>query len=371
MTVPVGIVGCGGVSRHHLEATATLPGYELVGVADLEPERAAAVAASNGCPAYDSVTSLLRQARPQAVVVCVATPAHYRVAVAAIEAGCDILIEKPIAATVEQAQALLHQARRRRRVVSVVSQKRFHADFHWLTSRVREGRFGKPVLAAIRSVWRRNQDYYLSRAAQADGDHSGLGALLMQGIHYVDIALWQLGSVSRVSGMRATTTHDIDVEDNCVASLQFANGCLATLAVTTSAFHQPDDPETLSIEFERARVSFSSGRLVHLDCAAGIADGMCAPATSGRDRETKADLFLRQHEDFQRAIATRSTPFVSGEDGLAALEIVQRIYASCQEPRAIFADRRSPGVGQPGSPIVGPHLSPHPVLPVDSVQPRV
>jgi predicted dehydrogenase len=232
--VRVGIVGYGSIGKIHAEALARCSGAQLVGIAG-----------------RDEYRQLL--ARPDVDLVCLCTPSglHGRQALEALAAGKHVVVEKPLALTLAEGQALVSEAAGRGLFLSVFFQRRLEPHHLYVKEAVESGRLGRPVLAEALVRWHRPQSYYDSAAWRGTRELDG-GVLMNQAIHYVDLLRWLMGPVAEVSGATATLTHRMESEDTAAATLRFASGALGLVAATTSAW--PGAPAELNLFFERGQI---------------------------------------------------------------------------------------------------------------------
>jgi UDP-N-acetyl-2-amino-2-deoxyglucuronate dehydrogenase len=238
------VAGCGGMGRWHARVLGTLPGVTLVGGADPDAAARKAFARAAGAPVHDSLGALL--AAEPADVVCVCTPpAHHLDAVeAAAAAGRHVLVEKPLAVSVAEADLAIAACARSAVLLGVVHQQRARSAARLVHGLLESGRLGEPELAVATHTWYRTAEQLRSDAWRADA-LSGGGVLADQAIHTIDLLVWMLGMPSWVSGhvgpRRRAEGDGGGGEDTAVALLGFASGLVATLAATTAANAMRDD----------------------------------------------------------------------------------------------------------------------------------
>ena len=191
-TVGFGIVGCGMISRFHAAAIESVDGARLVGVFDPVPEAAERTAHAYGTRRFDSLEEMLACKETEAICVCTPNGLHAPIALKALDAGRHVVIEKPMALTLKDADEIARAALQRNLCVSVISQLRFSPAIQAVKQALEEKRLGKVVSASLAMKYWRDSAYYASSNWRGTWAMDGGGALMNQGIHGVD--LLHLGS---------------------------------------------------------------------------------------------------------------------------------------------------------------------------------
>jgi len=309
------VVGVGYLGRFHAEKYAAHAGAELVAVVDVDPARARAVAAALGVEAVTDHRALL--GRIDCASVAVPTQLHHAVAGDLLEAGVDVLVEKPLTTTVAEGKALVELAVRRERVLQVGHLERFN-----------------PAIRALDGVLREPRFIECHRLAPFSERGTDVDVVLDLMIHDLDVILSMMPSALRsveAVGVPVLTT-SVDIAN---ARLRFANGGIANVTASRVSLKrerklrifQPD--AYLSVDYGERRV---------LICRREPGpDGQ--PALSLEEREVpEADALGSEIDAFLRAVRERETPPVTGWDGLRALEVAHVIRESLEtESRAAQA----------------------------------
>jgi predicted dehydrogenase len=230
-----GIVGCGMISAVHADVIKALPNAHLVGVCDHSLARATAFAEKHGGRAFADADALYAAEGIDVIVICTPSGTHTELTVAALRTGHHVLIEKPLALTLEGIEAIGRAKEESGRTVAVVSQQRFSPAFCKIHSLIAEGALGDLLLADLAMPYHRDPSYYEAVAWRGTKAMDG-GELFNQGVHGIDILLYLCGEVTAVSGACRTLTHRIEAEDTTVSTLRFASGALATFVSTTCAY---------------------------------------------------------------------------------------------------------------------------------------
>jgi predicted dehydrogenase len=352
--VRTAIIGCGKVGGIHAAALAGLTEAKLVAVADAEVDRAEVFGARYATRAYTEVESLLRDTRPEAVLVATPHPLHAAPALVAMDSGAHVLVEKPLAASLGDCDAMLDMARRKGVQLGVISQRRFYEPVRRMKAAIVDGKIGQPALALFLMYSWRDAAYYASDPWRGKWTTEGGGVLVNQSPHMLDLLLWFLGPVAEVSGYWANLNHPmIEVEDTAVAVLRFRNGGLGS--IVTSVSQRPGI-------YTKVHVHGSNGASigVETDRGATFIAGMTPIAEpplndlwtvpheehllaqfQAEDRERFSHLDAATHyhalqiRDFLLATREGRAPLVTGADGRAVVELFTAIYRSNQERRPI------------------------------------
>ncbi|SEF18832.1 Gfo/Idh/MocA family protein [Jiangella alba] len=294
-TLGVGIVGLGSIGATHARALRDVEGVEVRAVSGGAPDAAAAA----GWP--DAVRlppdEVLRHPGVDVVAVCAPTQWHAPLAVAAVEAGRHVVVEKPLTTDVADAVRLAVLQRERGRLVAMVAQRRFEPEYAALKSLADAGGLGAMRLGTTHVHWYRDDAYYAAapwRTSMAGGG----GSLLNQGVHNVDLLRWLCGPVEEVTAQYATLGRDMDAEDTTVATLRFASGALGL--VSTSTATPPGAPATLALHGSAGVVELGQGEVLRWDVP-----GVPAPSSDGHVASGAADplaIGVAGHARMWRAI---------------------------------------------------------------------
>ncbi len=342
-----GIVGAGVIAATHAEAIGSLPGARLAAVTDVDGQRAAALAAASGADVEPGLDELL--GRPDVDVVCVCVPSgmHADVGVRAAAAGKHLVVEKPIDVTLEAADRLIAAAAQAGVGMTVISQSRFYPGLIELRGLIDQGTLGRLVFGEASTKWYRSQGYYDSADWRGTWALDG-GALMNQGVHYVDLLRWCAGPVTEVTALCQTADHRLEAEDVALALLRFASGAVGTIIASTAMY--PGFPQRLEIAGTGGTVVVENGEIVHRSlladrddepergsggAAAGDGAGGSAPATAADPAAVGTSGHAAQIADLLASIEEGRPPAITGQDGRDALEIICAVYQSARENRTI------------------------------------
>jgi predicted dehydrogenase len=339
-----GILGCGVIASHHGRAIARVPNARLRAVADVAPGAAQRCGAEFGVDAYTDLGEMLQRPDIDVVAVCVPSGLHARVGIQAAEAGKHVIVEKPIDVSLEAADRLIGTCRQRGVKLAVISQHRFDPGIQEVRAALEAGRFGRLILGDVSVKWYRTQQYYRSGGWGGTWELDGGGALMNQGVHWVDALQWMMGPVERVVGRCTMIAHDIPVEDVALALLTFRSGALGMIEVSTAVY--PGLPERLEIagtggtavvEMGEVRVwefKDEKGEVGMYGAKVG-SSGRVPPMAPPDPADPQIAGHQAQIADFLEAIADDRDPVVSGGDGRTSLEIILAVYQSARTGREI------------------------------------
>lgn len=323
------LVGCGRIAPRHL-AAAQANHLDLVALCDLDLARAEALA-PEGTPLYDDLPAMLWEAEPELVAVATDSGSHAAVALACLESGCHVLIEKPVALSLPDADAVIALAKKQGVVAAVCHQNRFNGAVLALAAALSERRLGRLLHGAAQVRWRRDAAYYAQAGWRGRWATDG-GVLMNQCIHCIDLLRWAFGPVDEVSGRLARVCHPaIEAEDVGLATLRFHSGALGLIEGSSCVWPR-NLSETLSVFGERGAVVLGGQSLERAET--WRVDGLSQP-----EAERPPDIYGFGHvplyADLLAAIETGRPPLVSAAEGRDALELVLAVYRSARENRPV------------------------------------
>ena len=329
----IGIIGTGSIASAHISGYLAFPAEcEIVALADVMPGKAAQKAAEFGLTdavGYDDPLRMIAEAGLDLVSIATPPSTHAALSIAALDGGVNVLVEKPMAPSLEECDAMLAAQERSGKLLSVVAQNRFRDDLATLKEVVESGLLGTISHVRVDSAWWRGLPYY-DLWWRGTWEKEGGGCTLNHAIHHIDLLLWLLGRPTEITAMLANAQHDnSEVEDLSVAVFRYERG-LAQL--TSSVVHHGEEQEIV-IQGEKARVS-QPWKVI-----AERADGGGFPAKGG-DADLVAEIEAVAaakeplghygHEgqigDLLGAIRDGRAPIADGRDGRNAIEVVTAIY---------------------------------------------
>lgn len=240
--IRIGLVGCGRISARHAELLGKqhVAGAQLAAVCDVVPDRAIALATKYGVPSFTDMHEMMTSCALDAVAILTESGKHAEHTLALAPYGKHIIVEKPMALTLDDADAMIRACDRAGAKLFVVKQNRFNVPVVKTREALDAGRFGKLVLGTVRVRWCRRQEYYDQAPWRGTWALDG-GVLTNQASHHVDLLEWMMGSVESVHASSTTALANIEAEDTAVATLRFKNGALGVIEATTAT--RPTDIE--------------------------------------------------------------------------------------------------------------------------------
>lgn len=250
----IGLVGCGRIAKRHsdLLGSGQIEGAELAAVSDIVPAKAEAIAGRFDVPWFTDMHEMMEVANPDVAVILTESGLHAEHAIALAPYGKHIVVEKPMALTLDDADGMIRACDRYGVRLFVVKQNRFNVPVIKLREALDDGRFGRLVLGTARVRWCRRQEYYDQDAWRGTWALDG-GVLANQASHHVDLLEWMMGEVDSVFAKATTALADIESEDTAIVMLKFRSGALGIIEATTAA--RPTDLEgSISILGEQGAV---------------------------------------------------------------------------------------------------------------------
>jgi predicted dehydrogenase len=352
--IKTALVGCGKVGHLHAAALKSLPESEFVAVCGRTEEKAKAFAEKYQVAAFTDVREMLAKSKAEAICVCTPHPEHAAPTIAAAQAGAHALVEKPLASSLADCDAMLAAARANKTIISTVCQRRFYPPAQRIRRAIDEGKIGQPVLGTATMFGWRDEAYYKSDPWRGSWKHEGGGVLVNQSPHQLDMLIWYLGEIEEVFGYWANVNHPyIEVEDTAIAVVRFKNGALGNILVSNS--QNPAISARVSVHGATgASVGVQTdGGMMFVPGLANITEAPFNDIWTIRGeeqllaqwKEEDARLFSSvnpmehfhrlQIQDFLQAIIEKREPAISGEDGRRTVELFTAIYRATRDRKAV------------------------------------
>lgn len=343
-----GLLGCGRIAKRHADLLggAHIQGATLAAVCDVFPERANEFAARYRVPACYDIAELL--ARADVDVISVLTPSglHPSHAIAAARAGKHVVVEKPMALRLQDADDMIRACDEAGVKLFVVKQNRFNVPVVKAREALEAGRFGRLVLGTVRVRWCRDQAYYDQDAWRGTWAYDG-GVLTNQASHHIDMLEWFFGDVMSVHARATTALVKVETEDTAVATLKFRNGALGIIEATTAV--RPKDLEgSLSILGEKGTVEiagFAVNQIRHWNFVDPLpTDKLVIEKFSVNPPNVYGFGHQAYYQHVVDCLLHQSAALVDGLQGRKSLELISALYESIetgQEVALRFEPRRS------------------------------
>ncbi len=344
-TVGYGIIGCGNIGPVHAAAIAQVRGAKLVAVADVVAASAKKLADQYGADSYGDFREMIKRPDVHAISLCVPSGLRCEVAEACAAAGKHVLSEKPLEVTSKRIDRIIRATEKSGVLLGCIFQSRFSDDAILLKKAVDQGRFGKLILGDAYVKWWRSQAYYDSGAWRGTWKLDGGGALMNQGIHYVDLLQWFMGPVKSVYARTALVGHTgLEVEDLATAMLEFQNGAMGVIEGSTATY--PGYAARIEVHGTEGSAILEDGKLKAWNFAKAKPQDKAILAALGEESALgtgaadplaglKTEGHRRQIDDFTKAIQKGTRPSIDGREGRNAVALIEKIYESARSGKKV------------------------------------
>jgi predicted dehydrogenase len=339
--IKVAVIGTGSIANAHMDAyVRTFKGRcQVVALADIYEDKAVALKEKFGieCRISRDYHDLLDQ-DIDLVSVCTPPYTHAEIAIAFLRAGKHVLVEKPMASSLEECDLMLEAAAESGRILSVIGQNRFRDPIMKLKRLIDTGLAGKVVHAQVDSFWWRGHCYY-DLWWRGTWEKEGGGCTLNHAVHHIDMLQWMMGMPDKVTAVMSNTSHDnAEVEDISIAILSYGNGSLAQ--ITSSVVHHGEEQQ-LIFQTEKARISAPWKVYASISKENGFPERN--PALEEELEKTYQhfpDLPYTGHagqiDDVLKAIESGSHKvLVDGREGRKTLELITAIYEAAATGQSV------------------------------------
>lgn len=335
------LIGCGRISPNHIEA-AKNNGLEFVAICDILPEAMREKAERFGLQSvrqYTDYKEMLEKEKIELVAIATESGKHASIAIDCIKAGCNVIIEKPIALSISDAEEIINAGKKYNVLVCANHQNRFNKSVQYIRKALEMGRFGQLLHGAAHVRWNRGKEYYDQAPWRGTWSQDG-GCLMNQCIHNIDLLRWMMGDeIDEVMAYTDQLAHPyLEAEDLGIALIKFKNGSYGLIEGTTNVFPRNLE-ETLYI-FGQNGTAKAAGTSDNIIEVWNFADGLDNPEEVKKQfSDNPPNVYGFGHTplyaDMIKAIRTGGKPLVDGEAGKRALELVLAIYKSAAEHRPV------------------------------------
>jgi len=333
------IVGCGRIAKRHSEllGEGVIKGATLIGVCDLVVEKAERIGRQFNVPHFADMHAMMAELKPDIVVILTESGNHARHTLELAPYGAHIVVEKPMALTLDDADAMISACDKAGVKLFVVKQNRFNVPVVKLREALDEGRFGKLVMGTVRVRWCRPQSYYDQDSWRGTWALDG-GILTNQASHHVDLLEWMMGDVVKVSAMSATRLVDMEAEDTAAVILTFANGALGVIEATGGT--RPKDLEgSISILGEGGSVVIGGFAVNRLETWQFAEEQPEDESVVQNYSVNPPNVYGFGHQAYYEhvvdVINNGGPQLVDGIQGRRSLELISAIYESIETGRAV------------------------------------
>lgn len=332
----VGLVGTGAISHKHGDSYREI-GYRLVGCSNRSPQKGEAFAAKYGCEFFSGYETLCRRDDIDYIDICTFPNSHLDICKAAVANGKHVLLQKPMALTLDACRQMIELCGSAGLCLGVVSQHRFDDCSIFLKKAIADGRLGKLLQLDGYVKWLRPQSYY-DHPGKGSWAVEGGGALINQGIHTIDVMQYLGGRLSQVfANWQLGAAHAMEGEDIVNAVITYESGATGVIQASTAVL--PGYPERIEIHGTKGSAIITGDQLTAWDVEGDPGDDapLVAEVESGAADPMAISIenLQRQFLDFGKAVQEGATPSVNGEEGYRALQIVLGVYRSARENKPV------------------------------------
>ncbi|MFH1145023.1 MAG: Gfo/Idh/MocA family oxidoreductase [Candidatus Eisenbacteria bacterium] len=332
------LIGCGKISRKHVHVLKQLPGARLVTLFDLQPARAEELASGiPGAKVARTIAEALSTPGVAAVTICTPSGSHAEVAIAAAAAGKHVVVEKPLALTLPQADDMIAACDAAGVKLFVVKQNRYNRPVLAARRALDEGRLGQIFLGGARVLWHRDHRYYADAPWRGTWAQDG-GVCTNQASHHIDLLLWFMGDVVSVFATGSQILQPIETEDTATVLMKFRHGAAATVQATTCT--QPRD-------LEGSLAIFGTGGTIEIGGFAAnelrtwmFVEPRDEDEQTRKEWGTNPDEFAYNHREFYldvlQSLASDRRALIDGIEGRRSLEVIHAIYESMETGREVI-----------------------------------
>lgn len=327
------VVGCGHIGKRHAEMVVRDPGAELVALCDIRPKEELGIEAYP-VAFFSEMTSLLQSGLDIDVInICVPNGLHAEMAIQAIESGHHVVIEKPMALQVQDAERVLQTSLKYQKEVFCVMQNRYSPPSVWIKQMIDSGRLGKIYLVQLNCFWNRDERYYKPGGWHGDACLDG-GTLFTQFSHFIDIMYWLFGDIQHIQARFADFNHQqlTDFEDSGLVTFEFVNGGMGCLNYSTAVWNKNMESSMLIVA-ENGSVKIGGQYMNEVEYC-HIKDyemPELAPTNPGNDygpykgSAQNHNFVIRNVVEVLQHTGTQNT--TTALEGLKIVDIIRRIYA--------------------------------------------
>lgn len=337
------LIGCGRIATNHIKA-AVNNDLEIAAVCDIIPEKMEELLEKHelqddgAIKRYEDYKKMIEEVEPELVSIATESGIHAEIALYCIEKGVNLIIEKPMAMSIEDADKIIKLSEEKGVKVSACHQNRFNVAIQQLRKAMEAGRFGRLSHGSIHVRWNRNKGYYDQAPWRGTWAQDG-GALMNQCIHGIDLLRWMMGDeIEEIYGATRQQFHDyLEAEDVGMAVIKFKNGAIGTIEGTTNVYPKNLE-ETLYIFGENGTVKIGGTSTNNIDVW-DFADETDDDSKNKGLKEETSNVYGNGHTslfaDVIDAIQNDRKPYVDAIAGRNALEVVLAIYKSQKTCQAV------------------------------------
>jgi len=333
------IVGCGNIAKKHVHAITTYLGSsKIISICDIVKEKAKSLGKQLDVPFFTNASEMLENLGEKIDIISILTPSgnHANNVYELVKFAKPLVIEKPIALRLEEADDILRICDSNNVKIFVVHQNRYNLPIIKMREAFEKGRFGKLVMGTVRLRWKRNQDYYDSAKWRGTWAYDG-GVFTNQASHHIDMLTWFMGNIDSVKAVGATRLSKIECEDTGAAILRFSNGSIGIIEATTAT--RPKDLEgSISILGEKGTVvvgGFYMNKLDTWEFQDTLPEDETVFHEFGKNPDGWGYNLGEYLKGVEKALQLNQAGLIDGLEGRKSLELISGIYESIETGKEI------------------------------------
>lgn len=324
-TIRFAIYGCGMIANIHAMALKKTENAVLVGAGDIKTEQAKEFCKKYGIKFFGDFAEIISDSNIDAVCLCTPNGTHAELAIAALLANKNVVVEKPMATTTEDCDKIIAACGKSKAKLAVISQFRTADDVIKAKNILESGALGKLVLCDLYMKYYRSEDYF-SNSWKGTKKLDGGGALMNQGIHGIDILQYIAGPIKEIKSFVRTLVHDIEVEDTAVAVVEFRSGAIGVIEAATSAY--PGFDRRIEINGSKGSIVLKENKIETViiegkDCLSAVVE---KSKTAGDSTKVDIEGHIKQFSNFVGTLNGKEKLILDENEGKKAVEIIERIY---------------------------------------------
>jgi predicted dehydrogenase len=333
------LIGCGRIAKRHAELLGEkqIGGAQLAAVCDVVRSKAEQFGGRFSVPWFEDMHRMMQEIHPDVAVVLTESGRHAEHVITLAKYRCDIMVEKPMALTLDGADAMIRACDAAGVRLFVVKQNRFNVPVVRLREALEQGRFGRLVLGTVRVRWCRTQAYYDQDSWRGTWALDG-GVISNQASHHVDLLEWMMGDVDSVFALGCTALVRIEAEDTAVVTLRFRSGALGIIEATTAA--RPTDLEgSISLLGEFGTVEIGGFAVNEIKVWKFAEPRANDEQVMARYSVNPPNIYGFGHQAYYEhvvdCIRNNKQQLVDGLEGRKSLELISAIYESIETGREV------------------------------------
>jgi len=335
-TINFGIIGCGRIFPKHAESIMRLDNAKLVGVCDIKTDRLEDAKRKYNCKGFENYKELISEPDIDIISICTPSGLHAKMTVGSAKAGKHVIVEKPMAMNLREADEMIEECKKNNVKLFVVKQNRYNEPIKKAKEAMDKHRFGKLFYGNATVYWSRPQEYYDQDPWRGTKAIDG-GVLMNQASHHIDMIRWLMGEVDSVKAYTDTLTHDIESEDMGIVILKFKNGAVGSIVATTCVF--PHNIEgSVTIMGTKGTVKVGGVALNKMEIWK-FKDWKNEDELFSQSSENPPNVYgfghLHYIKDVVESIQKNLPPKIDGKEGRKTLELITKIYQSVRTNKEI------------------------------------